>query len=83
MLAVVDTGPLYAALDQDDDDHEACAAALRRPDLRLAVPVLVVAEVTDLAATRLGAEVEATLSRPSRPSTSMRRHRRSGRESRS
>ncbi len=60
MLAVVDTGPLYAALDLDDDDHKACAAALRRSDLRLAIPALVIAEVTYLAATRLGTEVEAT-----------------------
>jgi predicted nucleic acid-binding protein len=60
MLAVVDTGPLYAAIDLDDDDHEACAAALQRPGLRLVIPVLVVAEVAYLAATRLGPQVEAT-----------------------
>jgi hypothetical protein len=60
MLAVVDTGPLYASLDRDDSDHQACAAALTRPGLRLVIPVLVIAEVGYLAATRLGAEVEAT-----------------------
>jgi uncharacterized protein len=60
MLAVVDTGPLYAALDLDDDDHEASAEALHRPGLRLVIPTLVVAEVSYLAATRLGADVEAT-----------------------
>jgi predicted nucleic acid-binding protein len=60
MLAVVDTGPLYAALDLDDGDHEACAAALSRTDLRLVIPALVVAEVSYLAATRLGAQAEAT-----------------------
>jgi predicted nucleic acid-binding protein len=60
MLAVVDTGPLYASLDRDNSDHQACAAALSRPGLRLVIPVLVVAEVGYLAATRLGAEVEAT-----------------------
>ncbi len=59
MLAVVDTGPLYAALDLDDDDHKACAASLSRADLRLVIPVLVVAEVSYLASTRLGAEAEA------------------------
>jgi len=59
MLAVFDTGPLYAALDRDDDDHEACAELLRRRDLRSVIPALVVAEVSYLAATRLGAEVEA------------------------
>jgi uncharacterized protein len=60
MLAVVDTGPLYASLDRDDSDHQACAAALSRRGLRLVIPVLVIAEVGYLAATRLGADVEAT-----------------------
>jgi predicted nucleic acid-binding protein len=59
MLAVVDTGPLYAALDLDDDDHEACVTALGRSELRLVIPMLVVAEVSYLAATRLGAKAEA------------------------
>jgi uncharacterized protein len=60
VLAVADTGPLYAALDRDDADHRACAEVLRREGLRIAIPMLVVAEVGYLAATRLGAEVEAT-----------------------
>jgi len=59
MLAVVDTGPLYATLDLDDDDHTASVGALSRKGLRLVIPVMVVAEVSYLAATRLGAEVEA------------------------
>ena len=58
MLAVVDTGPLYAALDLDD--HETSAQALRRANLRLVIPTLVVAEVSYLAATRMGADVEAS-----------------------
>lgn len=59
MLAVVDTGPLYATLDLDDDDHEASVQALSQRHLHLLVPVMVVAEVSYLAATRLGAEAEA------------------------
>ncbi len=59
MLAVVDTGPLYASLDLDDDDHERSVAVLRRPDLRLVIPVLAVAEVSYLAGMRLGPHVEA------------------------
>ncbi len=59
VLAVVDTGPLYASLDRDDDDHERCVAALQRTDLQLVIPVLVVAETSYLAGTRLGAGVEA------------------------
>lgn len=59
MLAVVDTGPLYASLDLDDEDHERCVATLQRPDLRLVIPVLVVAEVSYLAGSRLGSRAEA------------------------
>jgi uncharacterized protein len=59
VLAVVDTGPLYASLDRDDDDHERCLQALQRPDLQLVIPVLVVAETAYLAGTRLGPDVEA------------------------
>lgn len=59
MLAVVDTGPLYAAVDLDDQDHARCVAALEQPGLRLVVPALVVAEATYLVGSRLGPEVEA------------------------
>jgi predicted nucleic acid-binding protein len=60
MLTIFDTGPLYAALDRDDDAHEACAELLTRGELRPVIPALVVAEVGYLAGTRLGADVEAT-----------------------
>ena len=59
MLAVVDTGPLYAAVDGDDADHARCVAALATPRLRLVVPAMVLAEVTYLIGSRMGAEVEA------------------------
>lgn len=59
MLAVVDAGPLYAAADEDDDDHEACTAALLRGDLRLVVPALVIAEATYFVGRRLGSVAEA------------------------
>ncbi len=59
MLAIVDTGPLYAAVDADDADHEACVAALRTPGLRLLIPAMVVAEATYLIGSRMGARVEA------------------------
>jgi predicted nucleic acid-binding protein len=59
MLAVVDTGPLYAAVDRDDADHGRCVAALGEATYRLVIPALIVAETTYLVATRLGAEVEA------------------------
>lgn len=43
MALICDTGPLYAALDRDDADHEACAALLneRTDDLLVPAPVLV------------------------------------------
>lgn len=59
ILAIFDTGPLYAALDRDDEDHESCAALLRSNDIRALIPALVVTEVSYLAATRLGADVQA------------------------
>jgi predicted nucleic acid-binding protein len=59
MLAIVDSGPLYAAADTDDDEHERSIAVLQRRDLDLVVPALVVAEVTYLVGRRLGADAEA------------------------
>jgi len=63
VLAVVDTGPLYAVADADDDDHERCTEALASPAYRLVIPALVVAETTYLVGTRLGARAEAAFLR--------------------
>jgi predicted nucleic acid-binding protein len=62
-LAIVDAGPLYAAADADDLDHEASLRALSRADLRLVVPALVVAEATYFVARRLGAVAESSFLR--------------------
>jgi len=59
MLAIVDSGPLYAVTDTDDDDHSRSLASLRRADLQPVIPTLVVAEVTYLVGRRLGADAEA------------------------
>jgi uncharacterized protein len=59
VLAVVDSGPLYAVTDTADDDHAASLAVLQRPDLQLVIPALVVAEVTFMVGRRLGARAEA------------------------
>ena len=59
VIAVVDAGPLYAAVDTDDNDHERCVAALEARGVRLVVPALVVAEVTYLVGSRMGPKVEA------------------------
>lgn len=63
MLAVVDAGPLYAAADADDIDHERSVAALARGDLRLVVPALAIAEATYFAGARLGPHAEAAFLR--------------------
>lgn len=62
-LAVVDAGPLYAAADADDGDHEPSLAALGDPQLRLVVPALVVAEATYFVGRRLGAAAESAFLR--------------------
>lgn len=59
LIAVVDTGPLYAAADLDDDDHAASVGALQRADLELVIPTMVVAEATYLVGSRLGPKAEA------------------------
>lgn len=59
MLAVVDTGPLYATVDADDADHADCAAILVDPRYRLVIPSMVLGEATYLIGSRLGPEVEA------------------------
>lgn len=63
MLAVVDAGPLYAAADADDRDHDSSRLALSRADLRLVIPALVVAEATYFVGRRLGARAEAAFLR--------------------
>jgi predicted nucleic acid-binding protein len=63
LLAIVDAGPLLAALDRTDVHHARCVEVLRRRDLQLVVPALVVAEVAHFAARRLGPSVEAAFVR--------------------
>lgn len=63
MIAIVDSGPLYAAVDADDEDHARCLEVLQRADLDLVVPALVIAEVTYLVGRRLGAAIEAAFLR--------------------
>ena len=58
LTAIVDAGPLYAAADLDDTDHDRCLAALARPEIQLVVPAMVVAEATYFIGQRLGAAAE-------------------------
>jgi len=59
MLAIVDTGPLYATVDADDADHSECAGVLTDSRYRLVVPSMVIGEATYLVGSRLGPQVEA------------------------
>lgn len=55
---VVDAGPLYAYIDADDADHDACLAFLEAFPGTLVVPQLVIAEVAHLIAKRLDVRTE-------------------------
>jgi predicted nucleic acid-binding protein len=59
LIAIVDAGPLYAAVDDDDRNHDRCIDILGRAHLELIVPTMVVAEVTYLVGRRLGPAAEA------------------------
>jgi hypothetical protein len=61
--AIVDTGPLLAAIDRRDPDHASSSEVLRRRDLDLVIPALVVAEVSWFAAARLGPRGESAFVR--------------------
>lgn len=54
MALICDTGPLYAAIDRSDADHEACASLLETSSEPLLVPAPVVVELDWLVGNRLG-----------------------------
>jgi uncharacterized protein len=55
MALVLDTGPLLAALDAADPDHERCASLLSEVREDLVIPTLVLAELDYWCHARLGA----------------------------
>src|SRR5207245_7922256 len=55
---IVDSGPLYAYVDEDDREHESSLALLTSHPGPLVVPDLVVTEVAYLLEARLGVEAE-------------------------
>jgi predicted nucleic acid-binding protein len=59
VLAIVDAGPLYAVVDDSDDDHQRSLQTLQRRDLQLVIPTMIVAEVSYLIGARLGPDKEA------------------------
>jgi predicted nucleic acid-binding protein len=57
MALILDTGPLLAALDAADGDHEACAELVISSREDLVVPMLVLSELDYWCAQRLAPEV--------------------------
>lgn len=57
-MILVDTGPLYAYVDADDEHHFESLGLLESHPGPLVVPVLVVTEVAYLLSSRLGVEAE-------------------------
>ena len=53
MALILDTGPLYAALDRTDADHRACRRLVDQADEELVVPAPVLVEVDYLISRRL------------------------------
>jgi len=64
---VVDSGPLLAAINRADPDHDPCVAILRDSRYRLVIPAMCVAEVSYLLGRRQGASVEARFLRGLEP----------------
>ena len=60
MALVLDTGPLLAALDSADPDHQACAALFTEGTEDLVVPALVLAELDYWVQRRLDPQVWLT-----------------------
>lgn len=54
MALILDTGPLYAALDRRDRDHARCRRLIEEADERLLVPSPVLPELDYLVSERLG-----------------------------
>lgn len=53
MALILDTGPLFAAMDRSDVDHERCAALVENADEPILIPAPVLVEVDWLSGRRL------------------------------
>jgi len=67
VIAVVDSGALYATVDLDDSAHDACVAVFRQPGLQFVYPALVIGEVSYLVERRLGPGAEVAFLRSVAP----------------
>ena len=59
MIAILDAGPLFAAVDASDQDHTRCLQVLQNREFELVVPALVVTEVSYFLNRRYGSTAEA------------------------
>lgn len=57
-VAIVDTGPLLAAVSHNEHHHERCVEVLSRGDLRPVIPTMVVAEAAYMVSSRVGPGAE-------------------------
>lgn len=53
MALILDTGPLFAAMDRSDADHERCAALVESANEPIVIPAPVIAEIDWLSGRRL------------------------------
>lgn len=58
-MIVVDTGPVVAAANRKDDDHEACVELLETHPGPLLLPAPLIGEIGYMLGTRAGAKAEA------------------------
>ena len=63
MAIIVDSGPLLAALDRDEDDHRACLDLLSTAKEPLVVPASVIVEVDHFVRRRLDPDVHLSFLR--------------------
>jgi predicted nucleic acid-binding protein len=63
LIAIVDSGPLFASVDVRDPHHRSSLDILERLDLELVIPAMVVAEVSYFISERIDAAVEAAFLR--------------------
>jgi uncharacterized protein len=61
LALVVDTGPLFAAMDRSDADHVACAELIEKANEAILVPAPVLVEIDWLAGRRLQPDAFSSL----------------------
>jgi uncharacterized protein len=63
VIAILDTGPLFAALDRGDRRHAQCREIIESSELELVIPAMVVTEVSYFVNRRFGPRADASFLR--------------------